>query len=260
MLSRLREFARKRQTLPYLIRFSYHKCLTRYMGAIFDKNKHFFVNKHDLVQHIRAGKAARFISINNTAVYPEHEIFANSRMIHLIRHPKDLIISGYYYHKKGSEQWNRLYIPWAKLYKYSLELDHVLNDQERKLLQTRLTYQELLEALPFEKGMMVEMIWLKYVQTFNPLIYYQSSVLPTYRFEEIMEDPVGAVRKICQHWQLTEQETAYYCERADHYNQAPSYPVRDKSAYQYREVYTKELDRFFKQQFNHLVRRLDYPD
>ena len=230
------------------------------MDAIFDKNVHFLGNQVEFVQHVVQNRKALFISLNNGAVYPGRKIFANAKMVHLIRHPKDLVISGYHYHKKGSETWNKMSLPKPKFYKFSLELDHVLNDEEKKLLHPEVTYQELLQGLPFEKGMMTEMVWLKYIKTFSPLIYYQSSLLPTYRFEEIMEDPVAGVRKICQHWQLSEEDVAYYCDRAAHYNRNPSYPIRNSAAYQYKDVYTKELNRFFKQQFNELVTRLDYPD
>lgn len=260
MLAKLKGALRKRQSLPYLIRFSYHKCLTRYMGVTFDHTKHFFSHQKEFLQHIVEQRVPRFISLNNGAVYPGRKILADARMVHLMRHPKDLVISGYHYHKKGSELWNTLAFGKGKFFKILLELDHVLNDQERKLLHPEVTYQQLLEGLPFEKGMMAEMVWLKYIKTFNPLIYFQSQLLPTYRFEDIMEDPVAGVRKICQHWQLSEEEVAYYCERAGHFNRNPSYPIRNSSAYQYQEVYTKELNRFFKQQFNDLVTRLDYPD
>ena len=260
MFNRLRGTVGKHQSLPYLIRFSYHKCLTRYMGAIFDKNKHFGSKEQEFIRHIREKKSPRFISINNSVIYPARKFLTQTRMVHLIRHPKDLIISGYHYHKKGPELWNRMGLSWPNFYKVSLELDHVLNDQEKKMLRQDLTYQQLLETLPFEKGMMIEMVWLKYIKTFNPLIYYNSPLVQTFRFEKIMEDPVEGVRKMCRYWQLTEEETTYYCDRAEHYNRNPSYPVRNSSAYQYKEVYTKELNQFFYQQFNHLVERLDYPD
>lgn len=260
MLPKRRNKLTRVQSLPYLVRFSYHKCLTRYMGAIFDKNKHFRDDQKGFVEHVTKKRIPRFISLNNGVVYPGRKILSAARMVHLIRHPKDLIISGYHYHKKGRELWNTLEIPKPKFYRFSLELDHVLNDQEKKMLQPGVTYQQLLESLPFEKGMMAEMVWLKYIKSFNPLIYYQSPLVSTYRFEKIMQDPVEGVRKICQHWQLSEKETAYYCERAGHYDQNPAYPIRNSAAYQYKEVYTKELNVFFDQQFNQLVKRLDYPD
>ena len=63
-----------------------------------------------------------------------------------------------------------------------------------------MNYQQLLEALPFEKGMMTDMVWLKYIMTFNPLIYYQSPFIPTYRFEDIVEKPVESIRQTCNFW------------------------------------------------------------
>lgn len=250
----------QRDVSPYLIRFSYHKCLTRYMGAIFDKNQHFRSKKELFKKHLIEKKRGRFLSINNVAMWPGRKIFDNARMIHIIRHPKDIVISGYHYHKKGSEEWNRRPLPRGKLYKFILELDHVLNEQERKLLHPEITYQQLLETLPFEKGMMAEMVWLKYIKTFNPLIYYQSKLLPTYRFEKIMEDSTEGVRKICKHWRLNEEEMEYYCNRAAFFERNPSYPIRNRTAYQYKDIFNKELNAFFNQQFNNLTKRLDYPD
>ncbi|MCP3932127.1 MAG: hypothetical protein GY705_23895 [Bacteroidetes bacterium] len=181
-------------------------------------------------------------------------------MIHLIRHPKDIVISGYFYHKKGSESWNTdpLLSPWIN--KLSFELDHILSDEEKKLLNPLICYQQLLEALSFEKGMMVEMVWLKYIHTFNPIPYYQSPIIQTYRFEDIVEKPVDSIRQICNFWQLSEEETEYYCHRADHYDRNPNYPIRNRSAYQYKEYFNDELNAFFAHHFHKVVNRLDYPD
>lgn len=258
MLSR---FLKKKPELqPYCIRFGYHKCLTRYMGAIFDKNKHFLGNRIGFATHLRENHPGRFISINNNIFWVERKIFDHARMIHLMRHPKDVVISGYFYHKKGPEKWTVTPLLRRQLYKFSFELNQIYNEAERKLLHPEITYQQLLEALPYEKGMMTEMIWLKHIKTFNPIVYYQAPQVKTFRFEEIMSDPPAYVRQMCTYWQLSEEEIEYYSQRAAHFNRNPSYPVRDSSAYQFKKHFNKALDQFFSKHFNDVVGRLDYPD
>lgn len=251
----------KPQVKPYLIRLGYRKCLTHYMDAVFDKNRHYFHSQRKgFVEHLETQKPGRFISINNNVFWPERKIFQNARMVHLIRHPKDIVISSYFYHKKGSEQWTIEPIFRLWLYRLAFELDHMLNDNEKKLLDPRLTYQHLLENLPLEKGMIAEMILLKFIHTFNPIPFYQSPIIQTFRFEEMVNNMEGSIQQICQSWQLSEEETVYYTQRAAHFDQNPNYEIRDRSAYQYKKYFNKTLNHFFAQQFPNVAKRLDYPD
>ncbi|MEO0723818.1 MAG: sulfotransferase domain-containing protein [Bacteroidota bacterium] len=251
----------RRETPYYRIRFSYRKCLTHYMNAIFDRN--IFYNRRrrkEFVAHLEKKKRGRFIAINNNLFWPGRKIFENARIVHLIRHPKDIVISGYFYHKKGSELWNREIIRQLPLYRLQFEMDDIYNEQEKKMLNSGPTYQQLLEFLPLEKGLMTEMVWIKYVHSFNPLPYYQALGIQTFRFEDIVTDPVKSITAICRQWQLTEEEIAYYCKRALHYQKNPTYKIRDRSPYQYQKYYDDGLNRFYKKHFGNVVTRLDYPD
>ncbi|MEO1261270.1 MAG: sulfotransferase domain-containing protein [Bacteroidota bacterium] len=248
------------KTPYYRIRFSYRKCLTHYMNAIFDKNKFYNRKRKPFVKHLEKQKRTRFISINNNVFWPGRKIFKNAKMIHLIRHPKDIIISGYFYHKKGSELWNTLPIRRPHLYCLSFELDDVYNEQEKKLLNPEITYQQLLENLSFEKGMMTEIVWVKYVHTFNPIPFYESPLIQTFRFENIVEEPVKKIEEICRYWELSDQEIEYYCQRAAHFDKTPNYKIRDRSAYQYQKYFDDTLNLFYKKHFGNVVRRLEYPD
>ena len=163
--------------------------------------------------HLKKKKRGRFIAINNNVFWPGRKIFDNAKIVHLIRHPKDIVISGYFYHKKGSELWNRETIRYQPLYRLQFEMDDIYNDQEKKMLNPETTYQQLLEYLPLEKGLMTEMVWIKYVHSFNPLPYYQTPGIQTFRFEEIMADPVKEIEAICRHWQLTDDNQQSYFRR-----------------------------------------------
>lgn len=229
---------------PYKIRFDYHKCLTRFMSSAFDKNYHFRGNRKRFVQHLEGVKAPRFISLNNQVLWPDRKIFSDALMTHTIRHPIDLIISGYFYYKKSPEKWTVDTMRRLWLYFFSFELDTILNTREKKLLSSEISYQQLLNELPFEKGMMVEMVWLEYIKTFNLLVYYNCEKILTLRFEDIVQDLQEEIQKMCSHWQLDEEQIAYYVDRAVFFTKRPIYPIRNKSAYQFRNYFNKDLDSF----------------
>ncbi len=231
------------------------------MNAIFDKNTFYYRGRREeFVAHLEKKKRARFVSINNNVFWPGRKIFDNASIIHLIRHPKDIVISGYFYHKKGSELWNREPIKYQPLYRLQFEMDAIYNEQEKRMLNSETTYQQLLEFLPLEKGLMTEMVWVKFMHGFNPLPYYQTPSIPTFRFENIVADPVKEIEAICRHWQLTEEEVEYYCKRAIHFQKNPTYNIRDRSPYQYQNYYDDTLNVFYKKHYGNVVTRLDYPD
>lgn len=68
------------------------------------------------------------------------KIFVNVKMVYLICYFKDLVIFGYYYYKKGLEIWNKMLLFKLKFYKFFLELDYVLNDEEKKLFYLEVIY------------------------------------------------------------------------------------------------------------------------
>ncbi|MEM1111191.1 MAG: sulfotransferase domain-containing protein [Pseudomonadota bacterium] len=229
------------------------------MNAVFDENT-FYLDRNLFVEHLEQKKPGRFISINNKVFWPERRIFQNSRMIHLIRHPKDTVISGYHYHMKGPEQWTIEPMFRLQIYQLAFELDRIYSDEEKKLLNPEMTYQNLLKALPFDKGMMTEMVWLKFIETYNPVPFYESPLIETFRFEDIVADPVNRVANICRSWDLSDREVEYYSERAAHYERKPTYEIRDKSPYQFRNCYDKSLDAFFDKHFGSVAARLEYPE
>lgn len=242
----------------YRVRFSYRKCLTHYMNAVFDENV-FFLSRKEFADHLKNERRERFLSINNQVFWPEREIFRKARMVHLIRHPKDLVVSGYHYHKKGAEFWTDEPISRLALYQLSFELDNIYNDEEKRLINPEMTYRRLLNSLPFEKGIMTEMVWLKYVVTFNPVPFFESPLMKTFRFEDIVDEPVKRVEDICRFWLLNEEKLEYFRKRAAFYDKHPNYEIRDRSAYQYQQIFSPSLNAFFERHFGRVATRLGYP-
>ena len=91
--------------MKHRVRFGHHKCLTRYFNRIFTENVHCLGNLSHFFTFLEREPTSRFLSLNNKVVDPDQPLLRNALMFHVIRHPKDLILSGYFYHKRGTEPW-----------------------------------------------------------------------------------------------------------------------------------------------------------
>ncbi len=243
----------------YKIRFGYHKCLTNYMNRIFNDGEH-FLEHENFVKHIKSQNPTQIISVNNTLFKPDRKIFDGSRIVHLIRHPKDLIVSGYFYHKRGAEPWAQVPMPYRLSCCYLRELRRVLSDEEKLLLKDLPSMQTVLESLDVNKGMMLEIIWRKFAKGFDPVPYYQYPGIRTFKFEEIMQDPHLAIEGICSHWQLADEKTAYYLGQLEEVYSEPTTHMRDSSNLQYKKHFDKSIDSFFESTFHGMQLDLDYPE
>ncbi len=247
--------------INYKIRFGYHKCLTKYMNSIFDDGKHFLdLDYRKFVEHIETETPTEFIAINNYLFKPDRKIFSDAKIVHLIRHPKDLIVSGYFYHKRGAEVWTQISMPYRLSCCYLRELRNILSEQEKEILRGLPSMQEMLNSLDLEKGMMLEIVWRKYEKDFNPVPYYKCSNIQTFRFENIMQDPYTAIEEMCAFWKLDDEKTAYYLERLTDVHKQPSSHIRDSSSYQYKEHFNINLDAFFENAFHGMQLDLGYPE
>ena len=113
-----------------LIHCSYHKCLTVYyrriMDAVFNRclpwgrgYRHF---NSDLEAFYRDCRSHRIASVNNRFLdFPQLGRFRISRFI---RDPRDLVVSGYFYHRRGAENWTTMKSPTDDDW-YFVQLGHL---------------------------------------------------------------------------------------------------------------------------------------
>ena len=103
---------------------SYHKCLTVYfrrvVGTLLNRllplrggHRHF---NSDLEAFRREHRRFRVSSINNRALDPDELAGADHdgaavRITRFVRDPRDLVVSGYFYHRRGAEPWTRIEDP-----------------------------------------------------------------------------------------------------------------------------------------------------
>ncbi len=243
----------------YNIRFGYHKCLSVFMNQVFHKTAS-YLSREDFINHFDSPEKSRFVSISNQLFSPDKDFLADSRIVHLIRHPKDLIVSGYFYHKRGTEPWaSEEKIGFLLASTYLRELRHILSDEEKEFIKSLPTMQAILELLDFNKGMMLEIVWRKYVKKFNPVALYQHPRVTSFKFEDIMDDTAGQLEKICIAWQLDDTEIAYYLERAEIVQAKSTGHIRDSTPYQYHQYFDSEITQYFNEQFHGIEADLDYP-
>ena len=95
----------------------YHKCLTMFSRRIYKRAcwtsvfpprlfRHYF---HDLQKFRREYRGFRINSISGHALDPDE--FGDVRIVRFIRDPRDLLVSGYFYHKRGAEYWCKIENP-----------------------------------------------------------------------------------------------------------------------------------------------------
>ncbi len=240
---------------------TYHKGLSRFFRRVFpspmDASPGFDMVK--IRNYIQSSQNKHLLSIHNPRFNPNADIFQNCRIVQIIRHPKDFIVSGYHYHRRGSEVWTHEPCPWQFLQHILINMMIYLTEEDIHYFETLPSYHDMLHHLDFETGMMLEIIWRKYRQQFLPLGYYRHPNVNTFRFEEIVPDLPAAVVEICKIYDMNDDETHEALKRAKYETKDPGPHVRNKTAYQYREQFTDKITFFYDQQYGRLAENLGYP-
>lgn len=185
-----------------LFHFSYHKCLTVYYGRVMRRAfttvgrsgrstsyRHLSGRKHDLARTIGA---ARPISVNNHYIEPEL-LGDNWRASRFIRDPRDLLVSGYHYHKRGAEAWCLVVDPTDEDWRN-------VNGRVPKGLTPGMSFSSYLQSVDLETGLMAELDFRR--AHFDSMLDWSDDderVL-LQRYEDVMQDEVTAFRRIFDHY------------------------------------------------------------
>ena len=95
-----------------IVHVTYHKCLTLYYKRIMQRLaaefpfvwKEYYGNSTAFKQHALEGLGKRMLGLSDRDDVPWEQL-PPYRGSHFIRDPRDLIISGYYYHLRAAEAW-----------------------------------------------------------------------------------------------------------------------------------------------------------
>jgi hypothetical protein len=162
---------------------------------------------------------------------------------HMIRDPRDMVVSGYFFHLWTSE-------PWAAL----------------PLAEHRgMSYREYLNSLDQEEGLLVEIrrmsFWVNHMLDWD----YQNPNMFEIRYEDIMEDEEATFRNMFQHYGFTPAAVDASCRIAARYTfKKMSEPgalqshLRSGKAGEWKQFFGAAHRRLFKELYPGAVVRLGY--
>jgi len=246
----------------HLIHCSYHKCLTVYYGRVMDAVfnrcqpwgrgfRHF--NSH-LEDFYAAFASYRVASVNNRAL--DLERLAPFRISRFIRDPRDLIVSGYFYHKRGAEDWVRIESPTAADWYFAN------GAVPERLRNAGLSFAGYLQSIPEEEGLLAELEFRKHHLESMAQWPVGHPDIVTFRYEEIVGNEVAVFRKLFAFYGVSpvERGLGAWFARRHSIRKKPSDPhIRNPASGQWRQHFTPRVRQVFDSEYSGLIRQLGYP-
>lgn len=242
------------------IHSSFHKCLTMYylriMGTLYNRwrpgsqrFKHygsiqglFYDNLH---RH-------RIVSVNGFAVDTER-LDSDFRIVRFVRDPRDLVVSGYFYHKRGAEPWFRQVSPTAEYWA-------AINANVPAGMPKGESYADYLAGLSVEEGLMAEIEFRKY--HFESLrLWSDDERIRLYRYEDILGREADVFDGIFRFYQLTRLERRIGTWLADYYSvhrRINDTHIRNSQPGQWRQEFTPRVEKYFNERYDDAVALLGY--
>ena len=245
-----------------LIHCSYHKCLTVYyrrvMHAVFNLCLPWSRGYHHYNSHLDdfygGFEKHRIVSVNNRAL--DLERLGQFRISRFIRDPRDLVVSGYFYHKRGAEAWIRIQAPTAADWYFA---NGFLPDG----LQARgSSFAQYLQSLPEEDGLLAELEFRRLHLESMARWPAEHPDIITYRYEDIVGNEPRVFRELFDFYDLSPLERRlgnWFVRRYSIEGRTSDPHVRNPAPGQWRKHFTPRVKRVFDAEYRGLVRSLGYP-
>jgi hypothetical protein len=244
------------------IHCAYHKCLTIYYSRVMRKlyngplrfgapgYRHF---NSMIDEFYEALGRYRILSVNNHAL--DLDRLGDFRITRFVRDPRDLIVSGYFYHRRGAEKWCEVVGPRPERWK-------VVNGNIPAAMPSDRSYAQYLQELPEEEGLMAEIEFRRH--------HYDSMArwpdahphVRVYRYEDILGNEVETFADILSFYELPALDRAVGRWLAGRYsakNKGKELAhVRNPEPNQWKRKFTPRVTAFFEERHPGLVEKLGY--
>lgn len=245
-----------------LIHCSYHKCLTVYYMMVVSNlyNKIFRFNDgynhfNSLVDELYERlDEYRIASVNNHALDFE-KLGDDWRISRFIRDPRDLVVSGYLYHKKGTEDWCKIENPTDEEWQ-------IVNGAVPENMLEGYSYASYLQSVSKEEGLLAEIDFRKYHFESMRKWPISDDRIILFRYKDIMGNETDVFEKIFLHYGLSWPERKigkFLAHRLSADNKSDSSDhIRNPTSGQWKEHFTPKVEKRFNDQYGDLLEHYGY--
>ena len=240
-----------------IIHCSYHKCLTVYykrvMQTLFRRGSYRHYNS-DIEAFYEGFARQRVASVNNRAL--DLARLGRFRISRFVRDPRDLVVSGYFYHRRGAEAWTRIVGPTAE--DWSFANGHV----PEVLRATHTSFAEYLQSASEEDGLLAELSFRRHHFDSMSAWPKEHPDIVTYRYESILGNEARVFQKIFRFYGLSvlERMVGGWLAKRYAFKRVASDPhVRNPASGQWRNHFTPRVRRAFDDRYADLIEHLGYP-
>ncbi len=242
------------------IHSSFHKCLTmlyiRVMDTLYNRFRPFSPQyKHyESIQGLFYNNLDKYkiISVNGFAV-DIGRLGEDFRIVRFVRDPRDLIVSGYFYHLRGAEPWFRMHSPTRQYW-------NAINGNIPDGISPGESYSDYLQSLGIEDGLIAEIQFRKH--HLESLRHWSiNEKIKVFKYETIIGREAETFREIFDFYQLSKLEKAAGAWLADRFsmkNRQEDRHLRDPRPGQWQQHFTQRVQTYFDDRYADLILKLDY--
>jgi len=243
------------------IHCSYHKCLTMYYEKVLltlytcsfwrrGGYRHFTSYIDEFYQH----HDEYAISSINNHVLDFKKLGDDFRLTRFVRDPRDLVVSGFFYHRKGTESWSTIVDPKAEDWKG-------VNGSIPENMGKGHSYASFLQELSIEEGLIAEIDFRKkHFQSMNqwPL---SDPRIKLFRYEDILGNERVVFAEIFSHYGFTWPKKWLGVFLADQFSakkQAATRHIRNPGPGQWKKYFSPKVQDYFMRQYGGILDRYHY--
>ncbi len=245
-----------------LVHCSYHKCLTVYYSRVFSalynralKFSRGYKHFNSLIDDFyKESNKYKITSINNHALDLQR-MGSEFRITRFIRDPRDLIVSGYFYHEQGFEEWSNKINPDETDWK-------VVNGSIPRDISKDNSFSSYLQSLSKEDGLIAEIDFRK--KHFSSMKEWPLADprIKVFRYEDLIGNELDVFKEIFSFYGLSYPEKWLGLMFANHFSANrqvnKTQHIRNPHAQQWKEHFTPRVLDYFDLQHGELLERYGY--
>lgn len=254
---------------PVRVHCGYHKCLTMYSRKIYRRASIALTLSPVVLRKKRRGfrhyfhrqdawldNCERFGMTSLSGHYPDLDRFEDIRVVRFIRDPRDLIISGYFYHKRGGERWCK--------YRDPIDVDYeVVNGVVPSTLPKDRSLTGYLNEVSVEEGLAAEVEFRRnHLESMMQWPGDDERVMVC-RYEDLLGNEAETFGRIFSFlgqpaWLVRKAERDAHRYRAGA-KEAKKGHARNPKSEQWRKFFSPTLNENFVKKYEPLLKRYRYP-